>query len=352
VQTIHPDESKIVKEIFTMFLDKNISMTQIAKTLNARKVPTKNNTTWKPATIKQILINPTYIGKVRYSLHDENKYFESDGHHEPIITNKMFQLVQDKIKNMPIGSRTKKPKDENYFCGALVCATCGSKFTTKNVSKTGKNGEKLYNRNYTCSKKIYHNDEIACKSPLISHNKMEDAFFEYIKNINDPTEVEGINIENNAKKIEQELIESIVDCEKKLDGLQDRNRKVMELFVKGSLQFDEYRKMLDMMNEEFDILDSELQRKKTELPLITTVPDVMPQDVILNIQENWKELSNNERMMFLQRFVKKINIKVEKVPLSRNVVTIQGIEFHSGQKPEIKETMSARIKRLKTVRSR
>ena len=347
IQTIHLEESKIVKEIFSMFLDKNISMTGIAKTLNDRKISSKNNTGWKTNTIKQILMNTNYIGKVRKNVADEENYFEADGHHEPIIEDKIFYLVQEKINNMPNISKTKKPKEDNYFCGVLVCGKCGSKFTTKNLSRTGKNGEKLYNRNYICNKKIYHNDDIACKSPQISHDKMECAFIEYIQNINDPTEIQGITIENNSKKSEQDLLESIVDYEKKLDGLQGRKRKVMELFVKGNVEFDEYKRMLKMMNEEFDALDSELQRKKLELPLIKTTPDILPEDVILNIKENWDALNKSERMMFLQQFVRKININVEKINYSSNVVKIESIEFNSGAKQQTKETMGARIRRLK-----
>jgi len=348
IQTILPDESKIVKEIFSMFLDKNISMTQIAKSLNQRKVLTKNNTNWNPSTIKQILTNPTYIGKVRYSLTDESKYFESDGHHEPIISDDTFQLVQQKIANMPNVLRTKKPKEDNYFCGVLVCGNCGSKFTTKNTLRTAKSGNKMYGRNYICSRKIYYNDEKTCKSPQISHDKMEQAFIKYIQNINDPTDIEGINIESNSKKVEQELLKSIVDCEKKLNGLQDRKRKVMELFVKGNLEFDEYKKMLNMMNEEYDVLDSELQRKKMELPLIVATPDILPEDIILNIKENWLALNPSERMMFLQQFVNKITINIEKINFSQNVVTIQGLEFNAGGQQQVKETMGARIRRLKS----
>jgi len=352
VQTISPSESKIVREIFTMFLDKNASMTQIAKALNNMKIPTKNNANWQPSTIKQVLTNPTYIGKVRYSIADESKYFESDGHHEPIISEKVFNLVQAKINNMPTISRTKKPKEDNYFCGVLVCGVCGSKFTTKNLTRTGKRGTKIYTRSYICSQKIYHNDDMACKSPQISHDKMEQAFIEYIQNINDPTDIDGICIENNSKEAGQALLESIVDCERKLDNLQIRKRKVMELFVKENMDFDEYRQMLNIMNEEYDALESELQRKKVELPLITSTPDVLPEDIILNIKENWEELNKSERMMFLQQFVKKIHIKVEKITFTSNTVTITKIEFNTGEQQAPRESMGARIRRLKCEKIR
>ena len=60
IQQIEPNEAKIVKEIFSMFAEKNISFNKIARTLNDRKILTKKKTSsWEATTIKQILINPT-----------------------------------------------------------------------------------------------------------------------------------------------------------------------------------------------------------------------------------------------------------------------------------------------------
>ena len=66
IQTILENEAQIVREIFGMYLDENKSMTSIAKSLNQRKIPTKmNGSHWSDRTIKAILSNPTYVGKVR-----------------------------------------------------------------------------------------------------------------------------------------------------------------------------------------------------------------------------------------------------------------------------------------------
>jgi site-specific DNA recombinase len=121
VQTIHEDEAKIVKEVYELYINKNLSMCEIARRLNNRKVRGKRgSTSWDSSIIKLILTNPTYIGKVRYTGGDKNKYFETKGQHESIIEDDIFYKVQDKIQNMPNISRTKRPKDNNYFCGVLV----------------------------------------------------------------------------------------------------------------------------------------------------------------------------------------------------------------------------------------
>jgi len=60
VQTILPEEAKIVKDIFSMYVEQNMSMSGIARTLNVRRIPTKRNAkTWDTNTIKVLLTNPT-----------------------------------------------------------------------------------------------------------------------------------------------------------------------------------------------------------------------------------------------------------------------------------------------------
>ena len=158
---------------------------------------------------------------------------------------------------------------------------------------------------------------------------MEFAFCEYIQNINDFAEDKEIDIEE-TKDRELELLKSVADDEKKLINLQDRKKQVMEQYVQGGLEIDEYKKMIEMFNENFEVLENEIQRKKAELATGTEKPKLLPEDVILNLKQNWDKLNNGERMIFLQKFVKRIIITVEKVTFSSNRVRIDGIEFHSG----------------------
>ncbi len=74
------EESKRVKQIFEEFLNSDISLTQLAK---------KNNMT--TAGIKKLLLNTTYTGKVKFANH------ESNGQHEAIIENGLFNKVQEKL---------------------------------------------------------------------------------------------------------------------------------------------------------------------------------------------------------------------------------------------------------------
>jgi len=330
VQEIVPSEAKMVKEIFAKYIDDNISMTGIAKSLNKRKISKKmKGKRWDAKDIKGILTNPTYIGKVRYSTADASKYFETEGHHEAIISEEQFYLVQDKIKNTPNISRTKRPRESSYFCGVLTCGCCGGKFTTHNhPSKIDENGEKQFRVSYRCANKIYHNDDIACKSPSIIHDKVENAFVEYIKMINDFTEAEEMEIENDREKIEREMSEYVANCERDLLKLQNRRRKIMEQYASDEISFEEYKSLLEILNRKQKTLENERNNAQMELPEMQKTPDLCKGDIIADLQENWELLNNNERMMFLQRFVKKLIIQVEKEHAKSNTVKIEGLEFN------------------------
>lgn len=77
---IDQEEAEIVKKIFEEFLNSNISLTQLAK---------KNGMT--TSGLIKLLKNTTYLGKVKFANH------ETEGQHEPIISQQLFEQVQRKL---------------------------------------------------------------------------------------------------------------------------------------------------------------------------------------------------------------------------------------------------------------
>ena len=331
IQEVQQEEARIVREIFSMYLDENKSINKIAKALNERKIKAKMGGEWTVTTVRGILSNSTYIGKVRYATKDEDKYFEVDGQHERILSDEIFWLAQDRIKKRALTSRTKQPKEENYFCGVLVCGSCGSKFTTHHrPAGVDKQGEKLYNRSYKCGKKTFHRNVTVCKPSGIAHFKVEKAFVQYIKGINDFADIKGISLdtENNKADKEHEHLEYISTCENKLNNFANRKKRLMAQYVGEEIPFEEYREMIDILNEKFEALENELQRAKKDMQVEDNSPNISYEDIILNLKENWNYLDNKERMIFLQRFVKKIVIKVVKERVNSNVATIEEVVFN------------------------
>ena len=324
VQTVNIIEAKIVEEIFNLYLKENKSMLQIAKILNDRKIPTKKNTgKWIASTIRVILNNPNYIGKVRYSMENEERYFEADGLHEKIIDDETFKFVQEKLsKNQKI-FKTKRPREESYFCGVLYCGECGNKFTTHNAYGKNKDGSKWFCNSYQCSGKMYD----GCKTPNIVHKKVEKIFDSYVENIN-LFELENANFKSDETEAKQRKIyDYIIECEKKLEIHEKKKKQINIQYMNDEIRFDDYRQLLEVANEKYQMLLNEIEKAQTEIPKVKSIT-LTKDDIILSLQENWQTLNKKERFTFLQRFVKKIVLVSEKQGKnSRSIFGIKLLEF-------------------------
>jgi site-specific DNA recombinase len=94
---INKKEKELINNIYNLYLN-GYSMLQIANKLNKENTPTKRNGKWYQSTIKSILTNPLYIGKIRYGLHKKHKSFQVLGKQEKIISINKFNKVQKIIK--------------------------------------------------------------------------------------------------------------------------------------------------------------------------------------------------------------------------------------------------------------
>ena len=117
---IVPEEAEIVKEIFKMFLE-GYTRNSIATHFNleAKKV-------------RRMLVNPTYLGKIRYRLKivknkkviiNEDGPMLFEGKHEAIIDDTTFNLVQSKVKKVI----REVNLDNTYIFKDLIICACGAK---------------------------------------------------------------------------------------------------------------------------------------------------------------------------------------------------------------------------------
>ena len=137
----NPDEAPIVKNIYKWIVKDNMTPGKVAKRLDALGVPTYSGVPeWNTGTIKDILTNPIYIGKVRWndrmqikrlvdnrivksrprSNHTDH-YMEYDGKHPALIDEETFQAATSRFTS----DKTKANfKLINPLAGIFVCANC------------------------------------------------------------------------------------------------------------------------------------------------------------------------------------------------------------------------------------
>ena len=152
--TLKPnDEADTVRYIFSRYLEVKGAGT-IADELEMMEIPTRSGRPWSRATIIDILKNPVYIGKIRWSYRKNIKssvngqiitlrknnddYILADGLHNPVISEDIFYAVQNRLA----GNRKKSVRSsyslQNPFAGILYCGICGSRMTRSGAASHNK----------------------------------------------------------------------------------------------------------------------------------------------------------------------------------------------------------------------
>ncbi len=329
-QTINQAEAKIVKRIFKMYIEGK-SFTEICNILNAEKIPTKNagrvvkqrktgkkytiNSIWVPKTIRLILTNPTYIGKVRYHIGKEDELI-TDGKHKPIISKKTWYQVQEKIHKIKKSHRTNLPKEDVYYCGTLVCGLCGKKLTSSRTNKNKKDGTKMVFNSYRC----INREKKLCICLGMSHSKVEKAFMNYINNIEALTEIDKVEIKENDAEIEE-----LKTLKKFLGQTSAKKKEVMDLFMINKITDKQLKYMTDELNKKSQRLKEEIDRlEKVILPKQNKDNVKIPK----TIKEHWKYLSNKEKFDFLTNFIEEIVVVNKDRDKVKGKVEIINIKFY------------------------
>lgn len=135
---INDTEAEVVKLIFEMFLSGQ-PKNAIARHLNTLGYKSRANKSWSISTVKDILINPVYIGKIKWdsrktvknvvngkvknSRPRASEYKLYEGIHEPIIDMETWNKAQELNKqNLP---RTSGTTMQNPLAGLVICEKCG-----------------------------------------------------------------------------------------------------------------------------------------------------------------------------------------------------------------------------------
>ena len=302
IQTINEEEAKVVRQIFDMFLHKNMTYHKIAKILNDRNIPTKLNSVWQPSIISAILKNSTYKGYVRYAVRDEKRNFETKGLHEPIITEELFDETQVLIKKKITKVYKKPPQDERFFAGLLFCGICGRKLTVHRGKKTRRDGTVIERDSYRCNDYSFGRSKCTCSS--MTQSAVEKNFVEYIKNVEDFNALDEIQLAIK-QEVKNKNLEQITELVRQIERLERREKEILALYVGEQIDFENYieiKKTIEKDRKEtVSLVDSIQENVNDEI-------SIKKENIIKKLKENWEYLTDGEKRQFLINFVDRIDI--------------------------------------------
>lgn len=259
--SINQDESPIVKEIFRLYTFESNTIGSVVKQLNDMKLKPRVSNEWTISSVKDILSNPTYIGKIVWNRRKQKKktknghiiisrprnqdYLIYNGLHEPIIDNKTWELVQEKRKQ-----NTPKVKHSNIIQNPLVglvfCEKCGKPMQRRPYAKADKPAT-LMCSNSKC-------DNVSSKLYIVE-NKIIEALKIWLENYKVDYEVKDNSNTENTKIIEK----SISTTKKELEKENTKLDKIYDFLENEIYSKDEFISRSKAIKDNIEILENKLK---------------------------------------------------------------------------------------------
>lgn len=266
----------IVQKVFEMF-NTGSSFSQIARILNSEGFHTNRNGKFENRTIKYILQNPFYIGKVRWNYYNrsECKYNEkekiiiSDGLHEAIVDDETWNKTQERLQTVikPYAKRD-SVYNAHWLVGTLKCHACES-----SLSYSKPLPQKHVKARFRCQKSV----KGACAfSNSLTVEYATECVIKGLESVIKTKKIPNLTVHNTTDDSSENLAQSITEALKKIET---KEKRIKESYINEIDTLEEYK-------ENKISLHKERQRLEEMLENITasskTKSNKEPQKIILN----------------------------------------------------------------------
>ena len=286
---IVPEQAEIIKMIYNLYLSGK-GAKFIASELNRMGIKPQKAEYWESPSIKKILSNPIYCGKLQWKTKSSGNAVY-DGLHKAIISEKTFNDVQYKMKNNPSAQLHLNDKLLNYYHGILYCKNCGHQMKRRYIENTGQ--EHILCIYRQCRGNVVSSSFKSVDEALVS------AFCYRIKQLK---EIIKDNKEEAEEKPVPDRRKPLLAEIEKLKKQQTKLYDLLEQDIYDTATFIERSKLIA------DKIKTAEQQLK-EIEKSTPKPRLKPEKAISELQyvaDNFLSANAEEKNQMLHRVVNKI----------------------------------------------
>ncbi len=147
---VNPEEARVVRKIFSLYIDQGMGCRSISLTLNRDGDRTKFGNEWNPQGVRRVLTNPVYKGTLVNHKYEIENFLtgkqirlpaEDQFHHQrpewAIVSGERFQKAQEIMASRRIRYDSGEPfregrySSKHIFSTLIKCKHCGRSFTRK-----------------------------------------------------------------------------------------------------------------------------------------------------------------------------------------------------------------------------
>lgn len=318
---INEREAEIIRYIFNEY-GNGKGYKAITNQLNKIGYKTKKGKDFSVGSIKDILTNPIYIGKVRYNVRQNwsekrrrninANPIITDGIHEAIIDENLWDKVQA-ILDKKEGKPSRVHDGEYPLTGILRCPKCGAGMVISRTTNKLADGTRKRISYYACGN--WKNKGTAvCNSNSIRVEKANEYVFNKLSELlSNENMVETIvsNVNRERKRKVNPTKNELVRIDKELEKLDRKKGKLFEAYEDEIITKEEFQARKDELTERIKKLEEE------KAPLLVTLSDdvkeELPYELIKSILENFSKVltesaSREQQKKLLHMIISEITI--------------------------------------------
>lgn len=345
--TINEKEAEAVRFIFNEYVNGK-GYKAITNQLNKLSYKTKKGNDFSVGSIREILTNPVYIGKVRYNVRQNwsekrrrninANPIITDGIHEPIIEEGLWDKVQA-IMESKKGKPSRIYDGEYPLTGILKCPKCGAGMVISRTTNKLADGTKKRIAYYCCGAWKNKGTSV-CNSNTIRVDKANEYVFNKLSELLSNEKM----VETIVRNVNKERHNKINPAKKELEGIDkelekiDRKKiKLFEAYEEELISKEEFKERKDELNKRAKSLQEEKE------PLLVTLSDdvseEIPYEFIKSILENFSKVltesaTREQQKKLLHMMISEITInearEIDSIKLKLNDKLVDYISKEEG----------------------
>lgn len=288
---INEEESKIVKEIFDMYVDKKYGATKIAIELNSRGLKTKRGKRWSQNAISRILKNEIYIGKVINNKQKVEDYLKGDRvdnpeeewnikHYEELrlidddVFNKAQEILAERYDEFGVNRKVRKKESNKYLFSTLIkCKHCG--YSYRRVHRKFPKKEYTY---WTCSGRNTYGVESCPNATKVDEEEMTSALGHILQQVVSIKDNYIKEIKEEFKRLYDEINPTKLDMDdliEELKKLKKSEEKEMDLFRNELIDMKTLKEKVKPIKSEIISIEEKISLLKQKITYEDKADDIL-----------------------------------------------------------------------------
>ena len=311
---INECEAEAVRLIFDLYVNQNMGMTNISRRLNDLGYKTRKGALWSTASIKDILSNVHYIGKIKWNWRKtvnvvadgeisktrpkNAEYYIFDGKHPAIIDDALFNKAQEIRGNKP---RVKLSKELRNPLAGLVYCQCGKTMTYRTYKDP--NGRERSVPRLLCTNQMY------CQTQSITYDEMLNKVIDILKGSIADFEMQIKNDSTNTIANHTAFIKRL---EAKLEELNRKELSQWEKYSEEAMPKAIFDKLNEKVLQEKESVTQAILKARATTPTVDDFKEKITRftDALDNLQN--PNVSAQRKNQLLKACIERITYKREK----------------------------------------